>query len=71
MNLRTPFDMFVLTFHTNWQTYKEYGKDYTFEAFNDLLINSQHILLDEGKLGRKHEAHLIKGKGKSNHKQRG
>jgi hypothetical protein len=31
MNLRTPFDVFMSTFHTNWKEHKEYGKDYTFE----------------------------------------
>jgi hypothetical protein len=28
-------------------------------------------LLDEGKLGGKHQAHLLKGKGKMNYKERG
>jgi hypothetical protein len=33
MNLRTPFDMFMLNFHTNWKEHKEDSKDYTFEDF--------------------------------------
>ena len=32
MNLRTPFDVSVSNFHTNWKAHKEDGKDYTFEA---------------------------------------
>jgi hypothetical protein len=38
MNLRTPFDVFVSTFRTNWKARKEDGKDYTFEALCGLLI---------------------------------
>jgi hypothetical protein len=64
MNLRTPFDLLVSTFRTNWQARKEDGKDYTFEAFCGLLINDQHKLLEEGKLGGKHQAHLLKGNSK-------
>jgi hypothetical protein len=29
-----------------------------------ILITDQHILLGEGKLGGKYQAHLLKGKGK-------
>jgi hypothetical protein len=54
MNLRTPFDVFVSTFHTNWNACKEDGKDYTFEDFCGLLITNHHKLLEEGKLGGKH-----------------
>jgi hypothetical protein len=71
MNLGTPFDMFVSTFHTNWKENKEYGNNYTFEYFYSLLITSHHILCDEGNLGGKDQDHLLKGKGKSNHKERG
>jgi hypothetical protein len=35
------------------------------------LINDQHRLLDEGKLGGKHQFHLLEGKGKMNYKERG
>jgi hypothetical protein len=70
MNLRTPFNMFVLNFHTNWKTCKEDGKNYTFEAFHGILITNQHRLIKEDKLGGKNQAHLLKGKGKSNHKER-
>jgi hypothetical protein len=71
MNLRTPFDVLCSTFHTNCKTCKEDGKDYTFDTLCGLLINDQHRLLDEGKLGGKHQAHLLKGKGKMNYKERG
>jgi hypothetical protein len=71
MNLRTPFDVFILTFYTNRKAHKEYGNDYMFEDLYGLLIIDQHNLLDEGKLGGKHQSHLLKGKGKSNHKERG
>jgi hypothetical protein len=71
MNLRTPFDVFISNFCTNWQTRKQYGKDYRFEYLCGLLITDHHILLDEGKIGGKHQANFIKGKGKSNHKERG
>jgi hypothetical protein len=70
MNLRTPFDVFVSTFHTNWKAHKEDGKDYTFEALCGLLITDQHRLLEEGKLGGKHQAHLLKGKGKMDPRDR-
>jgi len=46
MNLRTPFDMFVSTFHTNWKAHKEDCKDYTFEYLCGLLITNQHKLLE-------------------------
>jgi hypothetical protein len=70
MNLRTPFYVFVLTFCTNWQAHKEDGKDYTFEAFHGLLNTYQHRLIGEGKLGGKHQTHLLKGKGKMDHRGR-
>jgi hypothetical protein len=57
-------------FQTNWKTHKEYGKDYTFDIFCDLLINDQHRLLDERKLSSKHQAHFLKGKEKINSKER-
>jgi hypothetical protein len=55
MNLRTPFDMFVLTLHTNCEAHNEYNKDYTFETFYGLLISDQHRLLGEGNLGGKQQ----------------
>jgi hypothetical protein len=70
MNLRTPFDVFVSTLCTNWKACKEDGKDYTFEYFCGLLITDQHRLLGEGKLGGKHQAHLLKGKGKMDPRDR-
>jgi hypothetical protein len=54
INLRTPFDMFGLTFRTNWKTCKEDGKNYNFEAFYGILIIDQHRLFGEGNLGGKH-----------------
>jgi hypothetical protein len=71
MNLRTPFDMFISNFHTNWQEQKEDGKDYTFESFYGLLITDEHILLEECKIGGKHQVQFLKGKGKSNYRERG
>jgi hypothetical protein len=71
MNLRTPFDVFIFKFKTNWKECKEDGKDYTFDSFSRLLINDQHIFLNEGKLGEKHQAHLLKEKDKVNNKEIG
>lgn len=51
MNLQTPYDMLSLAFHINWRSCKEYGKDYSFEVFCDLLIQDQQKLFDEGKIG--------------------
>jgi hypothetical protein len=34
------------------------------------LITDQHRLLEEGKLGGKHQAHLLKGKGKMDPRNR-
>jgi hypothetical protein len=70
MNLRTPFDVFVSTFFTKWKAWKEYGND-TFEYFYGILIIDQHKLLEEGKLGGKHQTHLLKGKGKGHVKSQG
>ena len=64
MNPRTPYDVFCSFFRTNWRSDKEDGKDYFFDVFCDLLIRDQQKLLDEGKLGAKQQAHLVKGKGK-------
>jgi hypothetical protein len=69
MNLRTPFDLFCSKFQTNWKAHKEDGKEYTFYTFYGLLINDQHRLLDEGKLGGKYQVHLLKGKGKMNYNE--
>ena len=38
MNRRTTYDVFLLSFHTNWLSHKEDGKDYSFDVFCDLLI---------------------------------
>jgi hypothetical protein len=54
MNLRTPFNVFVSTFRTNWKECKEDSKDYTFEYFYGFLITDQHILLGEGNIDGKH-----------------
>ena len=70
MNLRTPYDVFYLSFHTNWRSCKEDGQDYSFDAFYDLLIRDQQMLLDEGKLGGKQKSHFLKGKGKHIYKDR-
>jgi hypothetical protein len=50
MNLRTPFNMFMSTFCTNWKAHKEDGKDYTFEYFCGLLITNQHNCLKKESL---------------------
>ena len=71
MNMRTPYDVLCSSFYTNWGSHKEDGKDYTFDVFCDLLIKDQQKLLDEGRLGGKHQAHLLKSKGKMNYKERG
>jgi hypothetical protein len=62
MNLRTPFDMFISNFHTNWKEHKEDGNDYTFEDLCGILIIDKHILFEEGNIGGKYQYHLIKGK---------
>lgn len=56
MNLRTPYDVLCSSFRTNWRSCKKDGKDYTFDVLCDLLIKDQQKLLDEGKLGSKHQA---------------
>ena len=71
MNLRTPYDVFFSSFHTNWRSCKEDGKDYSFDVFCDLLIRDKQKLLDEGNLGDKYRAHLFKGNGKQNYKDKG
>ena len=70
MNSRTPFDVFVSTFHTNWKERKEDGNDYTFEYFYGILIIDHHRLFGEGNLGGKHQDHLLKGKDKMDPKDR-
>ena len=42
----------------------------TFKYFCGILIIDQHRLLEEGKLGGKHQAHFLKGKGKSYYRER-
>jgi hypothetical protein len=56
--------------HTKWKTCKDYGKDYAFKYFCGLLIIDQHRLLEEFKLGGKHQACFLKGKEKSNYRER-
>jgi hypothetical protein len=63
MNLKIPFDVFCLTFCANWISKKDDGKDYSFNSFCGLLIRAQKTLFDEGKLGVKQQAHLLKSKG--------
>ena len=58
-------------FCTNWRSCKEYGKDYSFDVFCDLLIRDQQKLLDKGNLGGKHQAHFLKGEGTNINKDRG
>ena len=70
MNLRTPYDVFWSSFHTNQRLQKEYGKDYMLYVFYDSLIKDKTKLLDEGKLGGKHQAHLFKIKGNKRYKER-
>jgi hypothetical protein len=33
MNLQIPYVVFYFSFHTNWRSHKEYGKDYSFDVF--------------------------------------
>ena len=46
-------------------------KDYTFDIFCDLFIKDKHKLFDKGNLDGKHQAYLIKTKGRKNSKERG
>jgi hypothetical protein len=64
MSLRTPFNVFMPNFCTNWKKCKEDGKNYIFEYFYGHLITNHHKLLEECKLGGKHQSHLLKGKRK-------
>lgn len=70
-NLRTPYNVFLYSFHINWRSHKEDGKDYTVDVFCDLLIKDQQKLFDEGNLGGMHQDHFLKSKGKKNYKERG
>lgn len=65
MNLRTLYDVFCSSFHTNWTSPKEDGKDYSFDVLYDLLIRYLQNCLDEGKLNGKQQSHLLKGRGKN------
>ena len=71
MNLRTPYEVFYSSFHTNWRYHKEGGKDYSFYAFCDLLIRDQNKLFDEGNIDGKQQDHFLKGKGNKISKHRG
>ena len=59
------------SFCINWRSCKKDGKDYSFDVFCDLLIRDQQKLLDQGKIGAEHQAHLLKGKGNKIYKDRG
>jgi hypothetical protein len=61
--------VFVLTFCTKWHTHKKYGKEYS-DFFCEILVTNQHRFLEEGNLGGKHQAHLLKGMGKMNSRNR-
>ena len=52
-------------------SHKQDGKDFTFDTFCDLLMKDQHKFLEEGKLGGKNQAHLLKRKVKPNPKEHG
>ena len=52
-------------------SYKQDGKDFTFDIFCDLLIKDQHKFLEEGKLGTKHQAHFLKSNIKQTYKEHG
>jgi len=54
MNLRTPFNVCISNFRTNWEERKEHGKEYTFESSYGIFITNKHRFLGEGKLGGKH-----------------
>jgi hypothetical protein len=54
MNLRTPFNMFISNFHTNYQECNIDGKDYTIEDLCCILITGQYILLEQGNIGGQH-----------------
>ena len=71
MNLRTPYDVFCSSFHTNRRSCKEDDKDYSFDVICDLLIRDKEKLHDEGNLGSKQQAHFLKGNGKHIYKDRG
>ena len=71
MNLRTPYDVFCSSFRANWMSCKQDDKDFTFDVLSDLLIKDQQKLLEGGKLGSKHQAHLLKSKVKQNCKECG
>lgn len=62
MNLQMPHDVFCSSFHTNWRSRKEDGKDYFFDVFCDLWIRDQQKLIEEGKICGNQQAHLMKGK---------
>ena len=57
MNFRTPYDVLYCSFYANWRSWKEDGKDYTFDVYCDLLIKDQQKILYEGKHGGKNQAH--------------
>ena len=71
MILKTPYDVLCSSFHSNWISHKQYGKDFTFHILCDSLIKDQQKLLEQGKLGRKNHAHLLKSKVNPNPKECG
>ena len=50
---------------------KKDGKTFTFDTLCDLLIQDQHKFLEEGNIGGKNQAHLLKIKVKTNIKEHG
>ena len=70
MTLRTPYDVLCFSFCSNWMSHKQDGKTFTFDIFSYLFIKAQQKLLEEGNIGTKHQAHLLKGKVKQNYKER-
>jgi len=62
MNLNKSYNVLCLTFHASWTTWKDDGKDYTFDPFFGLLIKEHEKFLDEGKVEVKKHSHLMKDK---------
>ena len=71
MNLWTPYSVFYSMFSASWTSRKDEGEDYFCHPFYGLLIRAHEKSLDEGKLEFRQQAHLIKGKGQRNYKERG
>ena len=52
-------------------SHKQVGNEFIFDTFCDLLIKEQLKLVEEGKLGGKNQAHLLKSEVKTTFKERG